>query len=705
MLRQLFMWALTCTAAPFMCALAAPQAPMNEPDSLEVLLDEVTVAAKNVIDKTDGKIIIPPKSKTDASTSGLDLLQKLALPGLIVNRLTGSIHLSGGGVLKLYIDGIPATEGQISALDPKKILRIEYHDNPGVKYGNADAAIDCIMRQTDSGGRLYVESMDCIGDGKFATLDQLAAQFFNGRSSLSVDAGYMQMSRNNWIRDYEEIWRYPDHEVVRTEKGMPVKAASAGLRSNISYRYDHDDSNRYSLRFSFDHDNVPNKEEGDRHSLLTTSAAQGVTEIREHTAERSLQPSLALNYRHIFRKAGTLTFNIEGSWLGSDAVHDYSEKTEGSEPYVISTETEGSRYGILMEGMHEISLGPGTLTSAISHTASRTSNRYRTLSDNNVTTTDIDLSESYASSEYSVAAANWGFAGGLTAKRLYASQCGVSRSKYVLLPSVSISYKPGSDIFLRYAFHLGHKLPPLAAMSDISQEIQPGMVRHGNPEVKSFFTSDQEFSFAYSNRFVSADLTVGYLSESNPVMNSVLYDDGIFVQTYANQKYFRKLHVEAMIAVSPWKDHISVWVSPVFSRYFSRGRNYDLAKNIFRIHFGVDASYTHFVFTASTMSGAANYMYGDEIITEKPMNMILAGYKAANWSLQGGVMNLMRNYWMKTENFSPLTPFKSDAHCGKNVYFTVKLSVNLNYGKKKDRQEEIRASHLDMDSGIVNGLK
>ncbi len=200
---------------------------------------------------------------------------------------------------------------------------------------------------------------------------------------------------------------------------------------------------------------------------------------------------------------------------------------------------------------------------------------------------------------------------------------------------------------------------------------------------------------------------MGYLSELNPVMNSVAYEDGNFVQSYANQKYFRKLHGEGMLSVSPFGQYVSIWISPEFSRYFSRGDSYNLAKNIFRLHFGVDASYKHLIFTASTMSGPDNYMYGDEIISEKPMNMILAGYKRDSWSLQAGVFNLMKSYWMKTENFSPLTPYKSTAHCGKNTYFTVKFTLNLKYGKQGITLDEIQPSesNLNMDSGIVNGLK
>lgn len=707
MLRILFMWALICTASPFVCAQINIPDDVNEPDSLDIFLNEVVVVAKNTIAKTDCKVIIPPKSKVNASTSGMDLLQKLALPGISVNQLTGSINITSGGILNLYIDGVPATESQISALAPENILKIEYYDNPGVKYGNADAVLNYITRKKDSGGRLSLESMDCIGDGKFATIDEFAAQFYNGKSSWSVDAGYMQMKRNNWVRDYDEIWHYPDHNVIRSEKGLPVNIGNLMFNSNINYQYSYNESNLFNARLSLNVNEVPNKEEGDRHSLLTTSDNDDITEIWEHTSEKSLQPSLVLHYRHIFEKAGTLSFNFEGSWLKSKSHHTYSEEMAGTKLCDINSNTDGDKYGFYAEGIHEIILGRGMLTSGLRNSQSHTSNHYIFGSQSPVVSTNINQSETSMFAEYIIRVANWGFVGGVTGKRLSSSQLENKLVKYVILPNISVAYKPNSDLFFRYNLNFDRKMPPLASMSNIAQEIQPGLLRRGNPNAKSFSAINQQFSFSYDNKYVKINLSCNYLAESKPVMNSVLYENGIFVQTFENQKYFRKLQSEAMIAVTPLQDHLTLWVAPDFSRYFSRGKNYNLTKNIFRLHFGADATYKHFIFTACTMSGPDNYMYGDEMITEKPMNMILVGYKGTNWALQAGVFNLMKSYWMKTENFSPLTPFTSNAHCGKNTYFAVKISFNLNHGKQQDRHEDLPAnvSHFDMDSGIINGVK
>ena len=700
------MWALICTEAPFVCAQNTTGT-LTESDSLGIVLNEVTVVARNVIPKIDAKVIIPPKSKIAASTSGLDLLQKLALPGVSVNPLTGHITLRSGGRLSLYIDGVPATESMIAALDPQSIRKLVYHDNPGMKYGNADAVIEYVTKSGGAGGRVFLESMDCIGSGKFALLEELGASLDYGKSSWAVNAGYMQMRRDNWVRDYEEVWHYPGYEVTRQESGMPVKAGMSKLSSDVSYTYTHSESDVFNARVSLAYDDTPNKEEGDRHSLMTSSDTHFVTEILEHTAEESLMPSLALSYRHIFGSAGSLNFNIEGSWMKSNSTRSYSEISDGKELCDIFSKTCGNKYGLYAEAIHEVELGLGTMTSGLRYTGTQTSNHYGNGAGNMAGNTDINQSEGSVFAEYKLGVRNWGFSGSLTGKLLHSRQHSIRHTGYAVLPGVSVSYKPNSDVFVRYSFRLGRKLPPLASMSDISQEIQPGMIRRGNPLARSFAYSEQKFSFSYISKYIILNLSVNYLDDSKPVMNSVLYDNGVFVQTFRNQKYFRRLQNELMIAFTSPGQYLTLWAAPDFTAYFSRGENYNLAKNIFHIHFGADVTYRHFIFTAATLSGADNYMYGDEIITEKPMNMILAGYKTERWAVQAGAFNLMKDYWMKTENFSPLTPFKSKAHCGKNTYFTVKLSLTLNYGKRKNPSQELPPAemHFDKDSGIVNGLK
>ena len=86
------------------------------------------------------------------STNGVNLLQELMLPRILVNPMNNEIGLSGGGELQLRINGVKAEIDEIKAIRPADIIRIEYHDNPGLRYGNAEVVLDYIVRRPKTGG-------------------------------------------------------------------------------------------------------------------------------------------------------------------------------------------------------------------------------------------------------------------------------------------------------------------------------------------------------------------------------------------------------------------------------------------------------------------------------------------------------------------------------------------------------------------------
>ena len=134
-------------------------------------------------------------------------------------------------------------------------------------------------------------------------------------------------------------------------------------------------------------------------------------------------------------------------------------------------------------------------------------------------------------------------------------------------------------------------------------------------------------------------------------MESIKVEHNSLVRIYENQRYFRRLSAEATLTVRPWSEHLSIWASPLLMHYMSGGHGYSHRQSIFRLRFGLDFSYGNWIFMAQTLSGPANDMYGEEIIEEKDMNQIMAGYKRPEWSVQAGVFNaFMNSYSMTTRN-------------------------------------------------------
>lgn len=118
-----------------------------------VTLDEVTVKGAKVVSKVDGQTIYPTEAQKNASNNGYSILQKLALPNIRVDVVEHTItSFDSKGDVQIRINGIIVSKEEIQALDPKLISKVDYIDNPGVRYGEDVACvIDFITRRADSG--------------------------------------------------------------------------------------------------------------------------------------------------------------------------------------------------------------------------------------------------------------------------------------------------------------------------------------------------------------------------------------------------------------------------------------------------------------------------------------------------------------------------------------------------------------------------
>lgn len=114
-------------------------------------LDEVTIQASSIIRKKDRQLIFPSKDQMQRSMDGLDLTRRMSLPRLWVDPNTKSISMANGNV-QLRINGVLASSLEVAALSPEDIKRVEYHDNPGLRYGEGiDIVLDYITIKRTSG--------------------------------------------------------------------------------------------------------------------------------------------------------------------------------------------------------------------------------------------------------------------------------------------------------------------------------------------------------------------------------------------------------------------------------------------------------------------------------------------------------------------------------------------------------------------------
>lgn len=703
MLRQFVLWALICSTATAVCAREYDSADLIGSDTIEysissMRLDGITVTASAVINKNDRKVIRPDKVTINSSTGGADLLRKLQLAGIAISPLTGEITAAGGGNVVLCINGVESTSAQISALRPKDIQRIEFHDNPGVRYAGAAAVIDFIISRHDAGGSLMLDAFGAFASGRYASIDHFAGQYNRGRSVWSVNVGFMGQRKDKWIRDYEETWRYPEATVVRQETGLPVKVGGAGLGSTVNYNYLHPRGDMFNLRLGFDFNDEPDSEEGDRHGMLVTSDAGMPVEIIEHTEQRSLRPNISAYYQHKLDDNRNITVEAAGSYLRSEMLHAYSEGAVAE-----CSRVKGEMYSLNVRGMFERRHRSSLWNIGVSHRSSFISNIY-----NPDCRVKVALNRWQTSlfGEYSCRFGNWGAMGSLRAVYNHIGQDTGSLDRLFALPAANVTYRPSGKWFLRYGVEVDYVMPSAAEISNVEQPVQTGMIRRGNPELKPFRVVEQSFTASFEHTAVRAEARVEYRKESKPVMESVIFENGRFVRTFFNQRSFHRLLTGFSVTVRPWQEHLSITAEPMLKRYFSYGIDYSHTHSIFRLGISVDFNCGNWLAYGNIMSGPANKMYGEEIIEEKDMNQIMVGYKWGKWSLHVGVFNaFVRNYRMETRNLSALTPYRSIARSARSSsYIAVKFNLALDFGSK-GRQVELRPEETDKDSGILTGTR
>jgi len=127
-----------------------------------VALKEVTVTGAAVIQKADRQLLIPSATQIKASNSGVTLLRNMQLSRILINPISNAITTPSGDAVQLRINGIEATTAEVVALQPQDIIRIEYHEDPGMRYNNAAAVIDYITRRRDSGGSISTNLLNTL---------------------------------------------------------------------------------------------------------------------------------------------------------------------------------------------------------------------------------------------------------------------------------------------------------------------------------------------------------------------------------------------------------------------------------------------------------------------------------------------------------------------------------------------------------------
>lgn len=693
---------ISLSLAAALCGTLLHAQTLLRTDSLNMLTDslsEVTVRASRVIRKSDRQIVFPSNGQKERSVNGLDLTQRLSLPRVFVNVSQGSIGMSGGETLQLRINGVEATPQEVQALSPADIRRVEYHDNPGLRYGEGvGAVIDYITVRHTSGGNVgtsLLQQANSIG------ADQVYGTLHYGRSQFGFSYYTNFHFYNDIYTDEKEEFHFPDgSSLFRMTDGTPGKNGEILHQGSATYRYTADDNFMFSAKFSLlKYDVGTALHRGEVYNLATPACRISRERSTPHWWNR---PSLDVYLFRKLKNSQSIALDVVATYNGNHQKSSLRDICDEEIYTDLQTDVRSKRISFITEAIYEKAWGTSRLVAGLKHTQAKTDNTYRGDTQAETRARDADT---YGYAEFIGKTSNLTYTLGLGLARTHISQQGFpSLNRWNFRPTLKLLYAFNEVYSLRFRYLLRNVNPGLSQLSDVEQPTDSLQLLRGNPLLNSNLRHTFGLNLDMNRPAFQLGLSLLYGLQHRPVMEETGYDASrrLFVKTYANQRRFETLNAELYANLSFWKDHVNLYFSGGINHFISTGRAYRHRYTDFYYISQLQADYKNFLFTAQFIR-QENRFYGETATPWNRYNQFQLGYKFRNnIRLDLGVMNPFGEFCTATSrNYSALAGSTKTTHYPNlKRCLLVSFSWNLDFGKQyKSLRKKIENS--DSESGIL----
>ena len=664
-----------------------------------VSLDGVTVSASNTSSRSDRKLIFPSDRQVKASTNGMDLLQQLMLPKITVNPMSNEIKVPGNGEVQLRINGVKVELDEIKALLPTDIIRIEFHDNPGLRYRNAEVVLDYIVRRPETGGNFSVDMSQGVnalwGEHRVSgKINHKKSEF--GASYRIGPRDFYGMSRDN-----EEIFHLADGTVLhRKETGDPSHASM--FMHNLNLNYSVQDPEKYLFNATFRYWNNHQPHWDYRGILSNLDNPDDYVDMVDLNSSDNQVPALDLYYQRNLKNDQTLVFNVVGTYNRTSS-HRFYQESRGEELLTdINNRVSGKKYSLIGEAIYEKKLANGTsLSGGVWHTQSFSDNEYRNGHDYE---THMDQSASSIYGEFKGKVRKLDYMLGVELARLYYKQEGTDDSDqfYTFNPRFTLQYALPGQSFIRLKGYVGNLSPSLGNLNAVEQVIDSLQLQRGNPRLESYMSYLLDLNYEYQKGIFYALVNGTYEYVPNAIMDEKYQEGNKIIQTWNNQKNWQRVVGFAMFRVGPIKDILQFSFTGGVNHYISNGNTY--SHRYTNWYCNMQASFTWKKFMLMyQMNTNWNRFWGETLEGGENIQMFMAKYNFKNLSLGIGAFNPFSDNWkVQSENWNQYASSKKTSYIKESSrLFVVSVSYNFSFGRTYKAGQK-RLNNSDSDSGVMS---
>ena len=668
-------------------------------------LSEVVVEGDAVIQKVDRQILLPNKEQLGASSDGMSLLQNLQIPRIVVNPADNTVKTLANQDVQLRINGIEASSSEVMTINPKDVIRIEYHDQPGVRFNGAAAVINYIVKHRDTGGNLMLNASNGVtmpGLGEY----HLSGKVNFGKSSFSLMTHYSPRDIY-WTRTNAETYNFSTGTIENREVGEPTRFKGNPVNLGLTYNWTNGEKNMLQIALRDNMLFMPHSQTN-RDSYLyqgTDSFA-----IHDHESTQSISPSLDIYYEHNLPNDHHLYFDLVGTYINSSNDRRFEQTPLGetvADTTDVTSRVKGNKYSLIGEAIYEKDWENIALTVGVRHNQQWMENTYLGSAS---ATVNMTTAETYAFAEVQQRVGKFSYAAGIGAMHTYIEQAGQKSSNWIARPQLTLSYDFGKGVFWKYKGYVSGYQPSLSAMSDVAQQIDKYQIRKGNPNLKPVMFVANEMQLSWQSKHVNLNLWANYSYDHKPIMDETfeqLIDGQSYaIRTYANHRGFHRLQVAPSVQVRVLNNSLIFTVAPFANYYVSLGNSYT------HKHFnpGVRASimgmYKGWQFFGEVTT-RSNNLWGETLEYGEFYHHIGLGYNADKWGFRAMLMNpfSVKGYSIETKDLSALAPNTQHAEMRDfRQMLILNFHCNLDFGTQH-RENGKRINNEDKENGLLSGTK
>lgn len=654
----------------------------------DVTLGEVTVYGSNVIEKADRYIIMPSQRELDRTSDTQNLLSNLVMkmPGLSVNEMMSSVKVEGRTPVFL-INGKEEPFYKVQALNHKNILRIEYRNNPDIRYADRGASgiINFVMKPRQEGGNVLASFDASPMTGYINT--QIAGSYYHKKSEWSLNY------YNGW-RDYDEQYvsvgeQYIGREetIVRRQNALPSSMSyfDNGLSLGYTYMYDINTMFATTARIGI------STSESMLRNRVVEVVGNRLLEYDKQIKNQSemVSPSMDFYFRKTINRKQMIEVNAAGTTSNGTYCRELLYAYPDSSRFGQDNKTHNDSWNINGELLYTRYYTDYTTRYGVNYTHNHRRNRYsENQSDESVSNLDNDNLYFYFD-----IAGKWrrlGYSIGLGVKYFNSSDDVKKRDYWRAKSTITINYRLASRWSLNYLFMYDPSLPSLSSLSDEAHTVDDIYVTMGNLNIKPSTWYRNRLYLRYQSEKFTSTLWGSYSRTDNPITTMVTYVSdpsspyyNMFMSRVDNGKYDNLINLQLNLGWQNILDHFSIYAEVGYDDYRFVGKGYDShSRKIY-----AEAS-AHIFWSDWSIYGNFEIiprysLSGNKMTRATRFNYIGVSYKWKNWHFKGMIANpfTRRGYITGSQVNSDVHPVIKENYIRDNANMVAVSAVyRVNFG-------------------------